>query len=87
MGSLFFQVEYFYSFHQNVNKSDEIFHLGPESQEVVLVSAAHCNFICKVFPSEKALYARYSHLLKTLFPAGHGHFKHAGGLLLPGGIN
>ena len=32
-----------------------IFFSGPETDEVILVSAAHCNFVCKVMDEGKIL--------------------------------
>ena len=47
---------------------------GQETPEVVLVSAAHCNFVCKVILTDR-------NLLKTS-SKGQGQ-QHCGDLLLP----
>ena len=54
---------------------------GPDSKEVVLVSAAHCNFVCKVLLSGGSFEGFF-----WIFFAGLGHFKHTGGLLLSGRV-
>ena len=72
MGSLFFLVGFlgFYGLiHTPAEKLFYLFFVGPESQEVVLVSAAHCNFVCKVLSSGKSF--------EQISLAGLGHFKHA----------
>ena len=50
---------FLWTYSYTAEKLFYLFFVGPESREVVLVSAAHCNFVCKVLFIWKDLWGMF----------------------------